>query len=264
MTNPFPGVNPYLEAQHRWSELHSKFVNVWQEQLLEDLPDGYDARLNEHVYLVNADDDSGRVVIPDVALDRASLPNDTTTESASDVYGGVATATLTAPPPWEVTEVFIEIIQHPDRELVAILELLSPTNKGSHYIQYKSKRNAILQSPAHLVELDLLVLGRKLPMQGELPPGRFHSYVSRAELPREFTVAGWGLRQRMPKIPIPLAGPEEEVVSDLQTVFDTAWQRGRYEKAIDYTKPLDLPLSDDDQQWVAEQLKSAASQDNHE
>lgn len=264
MTNPFPGVNPFLEAQHRWSEFHPKFVNVWQEQLLENLPDGYDARLNEHVYLVNADDESSRVVIPDVAMDRTSQTGGAATESISDVYGGVATATLTAPPPWEVTEVFIEILQFPERELVAILELLSPTNRGSHYIQYKSKRNATLQSATHLVELDLLVLGRKLPMQGQLPEGPFHSYVSRSEGPREFTVAGWGLRQRMPRIPIPLAGPNEEIVSDLQSVFDTAWKRGRYEKAIDYTKPLDLPLSDDDRQWVAEQLNAAASQDNHE
>ena len=258
MTNPFPGVNPFLEAQNRWSEFHSKYVNVWQEQLLENLPGGYDARLNENIYLVNVEDNSGRVVIPDVALDRSTPTTDTATESSSDLYGGVATATLTAPPPWEVTELFVEIMKQPERELVAILELLSPTNKGSHYVQYKSKRNAILQSPAHLVELDLLIIGRKLPMQGEVPEGLFHSYVSRVEEPRKFTVAGWGLQQRLPKIPIPLAGPDEYVVSDLQEVFETAWQRGRYEKAIDYNQPLDLPLSDDDRQWVAEQLRSSA------
>ena len=53
---------------------------------------------------------------------------------------------------------YLEIRDRRNRELVAVVELLSPVNKksGPYRAQYLTKRSEILASPAHLVEIDLL------------------------------------------------------------------------------------------------------------
>src|SRR5208337_3214808 len=51
---------------------------------------------------------------------------------------------------------YLEIRDRRSRELVAVVELLSPVNKksGPDRAQYLTKRSEILASPAHLVEID--------------------------------------------------------------------------------------------------------------
>src|SRR4029077_19013850 len=53
---------------------------------------------------------------------------------------------------------FVEIRDRRNRELVTVVELLSPSNKrpGSDRDQYLAKREQILGSSAHLGEIDLL------------------------------------------------------------------------------------------------------------
>src|SRR5580692_10620329 len=52
----------------------------------------------------------------------------------------------------------LQIIDRESREVVTVIELLSPTNKrpGEHRAQYLAKRSAVRHSNAHLVEIDLL------------------------------------------------------------------------------------------------------------
>jgi hypothetical protein len=46
----------------------------------------------------------------------------------------------------EVRKTWIEIIHRPDRSLVTVIEILSPTNKtGDGYIEYQTKRFGILK-----------------------------------------------------------------------------------------------------------------------
>jgi len=53
---------------------------------------------------------------------------------------------------------FLEIRDCDNRQLVTVLELLSPSNKrpGPDREQYLAKRQQLLASSVHLVELDLL------------------------------------------------------------------------------------------------------------
>lgn len=56
-------------------------------------------------------------------------------------------------------ERYIAIVSLPSRELVTVIELLSPTNKrvgADGRREYLRKREQILQSAVHLVEIDLL------------------------------------------------------------------------------------------------------------
>src|SRR4051812_16586526 len=54
----------------------------------------------------------------------------------------------------------IEIRDAAERQLVTAIEVLSPTNKhGEGREEYRIKRQRILLSPAHLMEIDLLRTG---------------------------------------------------------------------------------------------------------
>lgn len=255
MPSPFPGVDPYLEAQGLWADFHSKFINVWQEALLEKLPPGYDARLNEHVYLVHDHEEPGKLIIPDVAIEQ--LP-DTGGGTAVAVGTRVETEIVTLPVPYEVRESYIEIRKHPERTLVAVLELLSPTNKGSERAAYLEKRDEILVSTVHLVEVDLLIRGRRLPMSRRRRPAHYHALTGRGDERPRCRLHSWSIRDPLPTVGIPLAEPGLEVPSDLGEVFRTAWQRGRYERAIDYARPLDLRFQEQDLKWIRDQLSHTA------
>jgi hypothetical protein len=174
--------------------------------------------------------------------------------AAEDTVEGIATAVLTLPTPHELKEPFIRILHRPDRSLVAVMKLLSPTNKGTHFGNYLEKRFEITETPVHLVELDLLISGRKPPMMQPLPPGQFHLFISRGDERPKCTVSGWSIRHTLPAIRIPLVRPGEFITSKLQEVYDAAYTRARYERALDYSKPLDLPLSDAHRDWLADRV----------
>jgi hypothetical protein len=255
MSSPFPGVDPYIEAQHWWRDFHLNFLAAWQDQLLGRLPDEYDARIEESVHVLFDDEHVIRDIYPDLMLEAPRQFAGGVAVLASEMTD-VETVTLTLPPSIDLPARHLQIVRRPDRELVTVLELLSPTNKGSGYFAYSEKRGDLLATEVHLVELDLLIRGRKLPMREPLPSRQFHAFISRGNERPKCQVSSWTLRRPLPAIRIPLLRPDEHVVSDLQEVYDATYTRARYERAVDYRKPLDLPLSDADRVWLAEQMQN--------
>ena len=131
----------------------------------------------------------------------------------------------------EVRDLWIEIRHRPDRDLVTAIEILSPTNKqGEGYWQYQSKRRSLIRQNVHLVELDLLVRGQRLPI-GELPAGDFFAFVSRADRRSKCEVYAWSVRNCLPNIRIPLRAPDPDVVLELSAIFAFGYDRGRYARA---------------------------------
>jgi hypothetical protein len=142
---------------------------------------------------------------------------------------------------------------------VTVIEILSPTNKtGLGRGQYLQKRRELLDQPVHLVEIDLLLGGRRLPMGGPLPAGDYHAFVSRAEKRESSDVYAWSVRRTLPAIPIPLTAPDQDLSMDLAAVVARAYDQGRYQRLIQYGKPLDLPLSNEDQSWLRGLFSPAA------
>ena len=86
--------------------------------------------------------------------------------------------------------------------------------------------------------------------------GDYHVLVSRTEERPLSNVYSWSIRDALPVIPIPLMAPDPDVPLDLAAIFATVYQRGQYQRSIDYTAPLDLPLSPKDRTW-AESLARA-------
>src|SRR5437588_8858656 len=115
MASPFPGMNPYLEDPAFWPDFHHRFINCWCEAVADQLPDQYEARLDERVNLVQMSPDVIKLIYPDVAISQKPLP-------ARSPSGGAGTLLLepeTIPHEFleEVRETHIEILRRPKRSL---------------------------------------------------------------------------------------------------------------------------------------------------
>jgi len=118
------------------------------------------------------------------------------------------------------------------------------------------KREAVLQSSAHLVEIDLLRRGERPPVIGPLPETDYRALVCRRERRPRVEAYTWTLRDPIPALPVPLAGGDPDVHLDLQDVFTTIYERAAYEDSIDSGAELRPPLGVEDAAWVREILAS--------
>ena len=259
MPSPFPGMDPYLESPAFWRGFHSRFLVAISDVLMQELPAGYYAEIEQHVWLEGEEfDERLGFAYPDayVAGDRSG-------------GGGVSAAVIASAPTPEVTFTkpakkktakYLSITDAAKNRVITVIELLSPANKasGSGRESYLSKRNEYILSGTHLVEIDLLREGDRLPLgRPKLPQADYYACVSRAEqYPR---VAVWVFTVRdplpvLPVLPIPLMPEHGDVPLALKVCLDTVYGRTGHRNRIDYSKPVDPPLRVTDAAWAAEWL----------
>lgn len=259
MPSPFPGMDPYLESQSAWPDFHARFITYCADELGGALPGHYVAQIDERIRLIDLEEGTSRTIRPDVAI----LRGERWDQMAGAVPVGVAmlgpvAVTLARDDPEGVRETAIEILRLPDRELVTVIEVLSPSNKFTPgREEYLAKRWTLLDGPTHLVEIDLLLRGDRLPMRGPVPPGDYLALVSRSERRPIADAYAWSIRRPLPTIPIPLHAPDPDVPLDLAAVFATAYDRGRYDRLLDYRAPLPAPLADADRAWAEARARPA-------
>jgi hypothetical protein len=144
--------------------------------------------------------------------------------------------------------------------LVAVLELLSPSNKvGGGFYDYEAKRGTILKQRTHLFELDLLHVGNPLAFLRPLPESDYRALLTRAENPEFCYVYAFSMRERLPALPVPLRAPDPDISVDLQAVFDLTYERGRYQRSVRYDRPIGGEFSDADAAWIRNQIESRTS-----
>ncbi|MGH7225259.1 MAG: DUF4058 family protein, partial [Gemmataceae bacterium] len=120
MPSPFPGMDPYLEKNPIFHELHTQMLSEAQARLQPQLRPKYVARLERH-------------------LSEGSVW-DTPSELISS------------------RRIVIYVRTQP-RQAVASIELLSPSNKAAgtnEQARYLEKRSSALHGGLHWVEIDLL------------------------------------------------------------------------------------------------------------
>jgi hypothetical protein len=214
------------------------------------LPDAYEARLDERVHLVQMSPEIIKLIYPDISL--------TERHRRARTRGNGKETLLLEPIKIahefleEIRETRIDILHRPDRSLVGVLELLSPWNKtGEGFVEYRAKRKAVLIQKVHLVELDLLLDGKRLPLRKPLPQADFYVFLSRAQDRPNCDVFSWQLRDPLPTIPIPLRAPDKGILVDLAEVFEATYKRGRYARSLAYGKSPLAPMSTKDAKWAA-------------
>lgn len=251
MLGPFPGMDPYLEDPAFWSDFHASFITYCRDALSDSLPDNYEARIDERVSLVEFSAAKLKRFEPDLAITHDEFAG----SSATRASGAATLQPVTIPLliEEETRQTYIEILHRPNRSLVAVLELLSPANKEEPgRSSYLAKRDALLHQPVHLIELDLLLTGRRVLLLKPLPRGDYYALIAKADQRPDCQVYSWTLQQALPVLPIPLKPPDPEVGLDLAAVFATAYERGRYARAIDYAKPPPVGMNSATSDWLKE------------
>lgn len=85
-----------------------------------------------------------------------------------------------------------------------------------------------------------------------------HAFISPSEMRPVLRAHCWGVRDRLPKIAIPLAEPGRHITSDLQQVWNTAYDRGGFPPAVDYSQELPWKFAESDREWIRQHAAAGA------
>jgi hypothetical protein len=260
MRSPFPGIDPYLENPELWAAVHNRLIVAIADDLVDRLSEKYRVEIEKRTYFTS-DEDSILVGIPNVTIATGSPPNSNpaATSPSTTLVLPIQPELVTVPIAEEVNEWYLEIREVGTGAVVTTLELLSPKNKrpGEGRTAYERKRNRILSSTTHLVEIDFLRGGKPFPIASmraasaqEKCGGDYRILICRGNRRPTGELYAFSVYQPVPPVPIPLIPGESEPILELQPLIDRVYQKGRYHLAIDYNLPPQPPFSAEDRQWV--------------
>ncbi len=249
MVSPFAGMNPYLENPELWSEVHHLLIGILAETLNPQLLPKYRAAIEKRVYQM-----SGEVAllvgIPDVTIERKTALRQTLSNLA--VAPPPSTPiTVKVPTPIEFREGYLEIREVATKEVITVIEILSPTNKrpGRGREAYSEKRQQVLGSRTHLVEIDLLRGGAPLPISGGIR-GSYRILVSRSDCRPNAALYVFNLPDPIPTFTLPLRSRDHEPTIDLHSLLDLVYERAGYDIAISYNREPVPTLSTAEANWM--------------
>jgi len=249
MPSPFPGMDPYLEHGARWPDLHQRLIAYSSEILQPQLRPKYVARIDERIELKPY----GKELIPDVLV--VEPPRQLSeTQIAYDSQAADEPQTIRLLDD-ERRVPYIQVVNVASGEVVTLIEALSPANKiGRGRDQYFEKQDRILDSPANLVEIDLLSRPTATYARFfELPSPhdwRYNICISRPQRRTSVEVYAIPLRDRLPRCKIPLLPEDDDAVVDLNAVLARCYEVGGYDLLLDYSKPPPVSLSEAEEEWL--------------
>lgn len=255
MSSPFPGMNPYLEQADVWQDFHQSFIPLLRQLLSAQVRPKYLVKIEEQIFIHELPEEQRRL------LGRSDM----TVSRTSDDAVSIASVALEAPVVGRVLlspdverHSFLEIRDRGNRQLVTVLELLSPSNKhpGPDRQQYLAKRQRLLASHVHLVELDLLRGGPRLPIE-DVPSCDYCVMVSLYEDRPNVGIWPIALRDPLPTIPIPLIA-QEQATLDLQSALHQVYDTAGYEDYI-YASEPHPPLQGVDADWARRLIAARTS-----
>ena len=272
---PFPGMDPYLEAPSIWPDFHEALAVNLRERLNLSLPAPYYSRVQARPETgIIVEEGTVRRISPDGVVMRRPPPG--AREPRGD-YVALAAPRIEATPGIDL-RVPTEEVRHPfveirdpthGHKLITVIEIVSPSNKrpGPDRRSYEVKQREILDSDANLIEIDLLRTGRRLLPYPELEatvhelncayPILINRSTGRPGLWMDYMLYPIKLRDVMPVIPVPLTAERSDVPLDMQFVVGRTYQGGPYLRSVDYAAQPDPPLNDEDAAWADERLRAA-------
>lgn len=265
MPGPFPGMDPFLESASYWRDLHTCLITHIRAALQPLLRPAYNARVEERLLIVP----TNRSVYADVSIHKRRVEEAPATYAEMDAAEAEAAAPVERPlaQPWIVSlseapppETYIEIIRTDSREVVTVIEVLSPSNKArdSGFEEYARKRRELLGSQVNLVEIDLLSQGIRpfpQPVDCDAARCRYMIGVSRAASRDRYELYPIAINETLPRFNIPLRAPDADVPLDLQAALDRCYDEGAYGDLIDYSQSPSTVLIESERLFVSQRLQ---------
>lgn len=255
MPCPFPGMDPFLEVPPYWSDFSPRLLTSIGNCLLPLVLPKYEVRLEEYLVLEH------EVLPPHRVKPDLVVSSDWRTESGPPIQvlslPQSANTLEAAYPDFDpMTQRRLVLTHRLTGRVVTVLELLSPVNKapGKDGIEaYESKREELLTTSCHLIELDLLRGGERLPIKGAMPTGEYFAYIGRSLRRPTCQIIGWHWQSVLPPIPFPLLPEDGETQIDLSAAFRAAYDPAFYDQRLPYETTLRPPLSEQELDWVRQQ-----------
>lgn len=251
-------MNPYLENPDLWTEVHHLLISLLAETLNPQLLPKYRAAIEKRVYL--SGEEAVLVGIPDVTVEHrsSSLPSPQSSPQTQVAASMESVATLpmpirvTVPMPLEMREGYLEIRDVATREVVTVIELLSPSNKrsGRGRDTYLTKRQDILASSTHWVEIDLLRAGEPMPILGTVPVSDYRILISRGDRRPQADLYAFNVPDPIPEFSLPLRFGDSEPNINLHSLLDQVYDRAGYSVVVDYSQEPIPPLSESATLWL--------------
>lgn len=253
MVYPFPGMNPYLERNSLWTDVHLELLRGIRLVLTNAVTPRYYVAVEERTYITAMDPQSyiGR---PDVTL--VGPPKPVLADVAVAPTNGYALSVV-VPVSEDVTERYLEIRENATNRVITVIEILSPAHKakGEGRRVYEEKRRVVLDSATNLVEIDLLRGGEPMTSYPQTVSDYRILVSHKWERPRSVLYPFYP-PQAIPPIPVPLQKGETLALGELlPRIYDEV----RYDLRIDYTAPPPPPdLSDEQAAWLENVLGQAS------
>jgi hypothetical protein len=253
MPSPFPGMDLYLEQPPFWSSFHSRLIVAIADALAPQLRPKYYIEVETRSY--SSREDEILIGVPDAVVLSSSTPAALTTIATSPT---TLPKQVTLPMSVEVKERYLEVRELGTDALVTVIELLSPKNKrsGEGREAYETKRNRVLATLSHLIEIDLLRGNAPMPMSGAIARTDYRILVSRnPQRPFADLLYDFSLRDPIPSFPLPLKPEDEEPIVNLQEIFTGVYDRASYHLRLNYqVEPPPPALSEGDRAWLDQRL----------
>jgi hypothetical protein len=256
-------MDPYLEGP-LWTSVHMQLSLEIARELAPLLRPRYVVRTPRRFVAIESSAGGEEVtarsasLYPDVGVAEAGIPTPVALKTGEG--GGVAVAPLQVHSvmPEVVPSVTIEIRDSADHELVTAIEVLSPVNKrGAGRREYIARRNRFLLSGVHLMEIDLLRTGERVPIVEPLPAYPYFVLLSRGD--RRPLTEAWpiGLSDRLPVVPVPLLEGDRDASIDLQRALTSVYDIFAYDLDIDYSVAPEIPLTPAEWEWARAIIEAA-------
>lgn len=239
MHYPFPGMDPYLEHRALWPGVHNRLIVALANQIQPRLLPRYLASIEQRVFVEGPD----REIIPGaVAVADAPVVLEVTTV--------------------EVRESYIHVLnRYAGMKVVTVIEVVSPSNKRSRKGRrpYRQKQRETLAGDRHLVEIDLLrdgphVLSVPSWRAADLGESDYLVCVNRWPRREKYELYARRLRERLPRVGVPLVAPDADVMMDVQAAVEQVYAEGGYGLMLRYDRPCEPALAAEDQAWAGERV----------
>ena len=201
------------------------------------------------------------VGVPDVTVQKAkgvtTLTPQRSTQNETSVSILTQPIVVDLPMPEVIRQGYLEIRDVSTGEVITVIEVLSPVNKrpGAGRQRYEAKRQTVLASATHLVEIDLLRQWSPIIQLPDDLQTHYRILVSASANRPQASLYAFNLVEPIPAFPLPLNLPDPEPIINIQQHLNDIYDQSGYDLVIDYTSDPIPALAKEDGIWLDQWLQ---------